>query len=117
MVILLVDDEELVRSMLRSTLASAGYQVLDAENGHEALHISRTHSGPIHLLLTDVHMPSMDGLSLAKTVAEERPAIRILFMTGYASVHIPPALVPRLIPKPFSTADLLARIESELDGQ
>jgi CheY-like chemotaxis protein len=113
-VILLVDDEEFIRSLLRSVLSGVGYQVLDAPNGQDALHQSRAHGGPIHLLLTDVHMPVMDGLSLVKAITEERPDTRILLMTGYASSGIPPALLPRLIPKPFSTTELLTWVELEL---
>jgi CheY-like chemotaxis protein len=113
-VILLVDDEEFIRSLLRSVLAGVGYHVLDAPNGQAALHQSRAHAGPIHLLLTDVHMPIMDGLSLVKAIAAERPDTRILLMTGYASSGIPAPLLPRLIPKPFSTTELLTRVELEL---
>ena len=114
MVTLLVDDDELVRSLVHATLAAAGYQVLTAGNGQEALRVSRAHPGPIHLLLTDVHMPAMDGLSLARIISEERPSIRIVLMTGHASLFIPPGMAPGLIPKPFNMADLLARIKSEL---
>ena len=113
-VTLLVDDDELVRSLVHATLAAAGYQVLTAGNGQEALRLSRAHPGPIHLLLTDVHMPAIDGLSLARIISEERPSIRILLMTGHASLYIPPGMALGLIPKPFNMADLLARIKSEL---
>jgi len=115
-IILLVEDEVLVRGLIRSALATEGYEVLDAGNGREALDLSRAHPGPIHLMLTDIHMPLMDGLSLVKVVAEERPDTRILVMTGYSTIRIPPALLPQLIPKPFNTTDLLSRIALELDA-
>lgn len=114
-IILLVEDDVPVRGLIRSALAAQGYEVLDAGNGKEALDVSRAHPGPIHLMLTDIHMPLMDGLSLVKVVAEERPDTRILLMTGYSMIHIPPALIPQLIPKPFITRDLLSRIALELE--
>ncbi len=114
--ILLVEDDALIRGLIRSALAAEGYEVVEAGNGQEALDISRAYPGPIHLMLTDIHMPLMDGLSLVKFVAAERPDTRILLMTGFSMIHIPPALVPRLIPKPFNTTDLLSRIALELES-
>jgi DNA-binding NtrC family response regulator len=116
-VILLVDDEELVRGIVRTALTGAGFDVLDAENGRAALEMSRAHSGPIHLLLSDVHMPNMDGITLAKIVATERPGTRVLLMTGYATMNIPPSLIPLVISKPFRMDEVVARVESELAGR
>jgi two-component system cell cycle sensor histidine kinase/response regulator CckA len=88
MVVLLADDELVVRSLARSVLARAGYKVLDAEDGEQALEVSRQYSGPIDLLLTDVKMPKMDGLQLSAHISRERPGIKILLMSGRPSSEL-----------------------------
>lgn len=81
-VILVVEDEVLVRNFVCLQLQRDGYQVLAATDGVEALQVARAYTGTIHLLLTDVAMPRMDGLALARQMLEERPATRILVMSG-----------------------------------
>jgi two-component system, cell cycle sensor histidine kinase and response regulator CckA len=85
MVVLLADDELVVRSLARSVLTRAGYKVLDAVDGEQALEVSRQYTGPIDLLLTDVKMPKMDGLQLSAQISRERPGIKILLMSGRPS--------------------------------
>jgi two-component system cell cycle sensor histidine kinase/response regulator CckA len=88
--ILLVEDEKGVRELAREYLTSSGYTVIEAEDGHTALELAAMHVGPIHLLLTDVVMPGISGRELAERVAQIRPAIKIIYMSGYtdqAVVH------------------------------
>jgi two-component system, cell cycle sensor histidine kinase and response regulator CckA len=103
--VLLVEDEEAVRGLVREILVRAGYRVLVAGDGIEALALSREFAEPIHLLLTDVIMPGMDGRELAERMKITRPDTRILFMSGYAEPPIPDDV---LLQKPV-TPDALAR--------
>jgi CheY-like chemotaxis protein len=81
--ILLVEDEERVRRMMRTILRRAGYNVLEAHNGHEAMRVSQEHPGDIHLLVTDVIMPLMGGPDLAEKLNATRPDTKVLFLSGY----------------------------------
>ncbi|TAJ10373.1 MAG: PAS domain S-box protein [Nitrospirae bacterium] len=81
--ILLVEDEDLVRSLVGDILCSNGYTVLEACHGDEALQVSREYVGSIHLLLTDVIMPDMNGGQLSKRLMPTRPEMKVLFMSGY----------------------------------
>jgi two-component system, cell cycle sensor histidine kinase and response regulator CckA len=81
-VILVVEDEVLVRNFVCLQLQRDGYQVLAATDGVEALQVARAYTGTIHMVLTDVIMPRMDGLALAQQMLEERPGTRILVMSG-----------------------------------
>jgi two-component system, cell cycle sensor histidine kinase and response regulator CckA len=84
-VILVAEDELVVRNLVRTVLTNAGYTVLDAVDGENALDISRRYSGWIHMLLTDVKMPKMNGLELSAHITRERPGIKILIMSGKTS--------------------------------
>jgi two-component system, cell cycle sensor histidine kinase and response regulator CckA len=81
--ILLVEDEPSVRLLVRTTLESNGYQVLEATNGAEALLIGEQHQGRIHFLLTDLVMPGISGRMLAEQLAPRRPELKVLFLSGY----------------------------------
>jgi two-component system, cell cycle sensor histidine kinase and response regulator CckA len=81
-VILVAEDEVLVRNFVCLQLQRDGYQVLAAADGVEALQVARAYTGTIHMLLTDVIMPRMDGLALARQMLEERPGTRVLVMSG-----------------------------------
>jgi CheY-like chemotaxis protein len=80
--VLLVEDEEHVRRVAREFLEIRGYSVLEAKNGDEALQLAHSHPGPIHLLLTDVVMPGMNGRELWQRLSW-RPEMKVLFMSGY----------------------------------
>jgi CheY-like chemotaxis protein len=81
--VLVVEDEEAVRDLVRQVLHSNGYTVLEASQGEEAIAICESHPGPIHIMLTDVVMPLMSGRQLADRVARLRPEMRTLFASGY----------------------------------
>jgi CheY-like chemotaxis protein len=110
--ILLAEDEEGVRELAREILEEAGYEVLAAPSGVEAVRLAETHPGPIHLLLTDVVMPGMSGPDVARRVRALRPELAILYMSGYGGGAMTErgALYPDagVISKPFSP-DLLTQ--------
>jgi len=118
--ILLVEDEEALREVVRDVLEGAGYKVLDASQPEEALANAKAYPSPIHLLVSDVALPRMSGPDLAASLAPLRPQMRVLFMSGYAadSMGQHGALEPgaHFIQKPFSTDDLLRLLRSILDA-
>jgi PAS domain S-box-containing protein len=117
--ILLVEDEESVRALAREALEEAGFQVLEARHGTEALVVSHQYQGAIHLLVTDVVMPEMSGRVLADRLAPQRPALKVLYMSGYtdnAIVHqgvLDPGTA--FLPKPFSPDTLVRKVREVLD--
>jgi len=119
--VLVVEDEDGVRDLARDILEAKGYTVLWARDGAEALRICEQHSGPIHLMLTDVVMPEMTGRQLADRLAVLRPAIKVLYMSGYtdnAVVHhgvLDPGTV--FLQKPFSAAVLTRKVRKILDAR
>ncbi len=117
--ILLVEDEDEVRTVLAQILVSKGYRVLQAGSGEEALVISRLHRGTVHMLLSDVTMPEMKGPELAQRLRSERPSVRVLFMSGYNDERLsdggPGA--PVCLQKPFSPQHLAEAIRSMLDAE
>src|SRR5207237_3754219 len=116
--ILLVEDEEFVRKMIRSILERNGYRVLEANDASTALKVSADHEGPIHLLLTDVVMPKMSGRELAEKLLQSRPEAKLIFMSGYtehAILH--QAAIQRgaeILQKPFSPHALARKIRDIL---
>jgi PAS domain S-box-containing protein len=118
--VLLVEDEAEVRRLTRRMLEDAGYAVLEAGSGPEALALEERHVGPIHLLLTDVVMPLMTGPALAERVVVARPATRVLFMSGYtkdATLHNK-TLGEKVafLGKPFTSDDLLRAVRAALES-
>ena len=111
-VILVVDDEVMIRNVAHITLEADGYFILAAHDGEEALHISRKFPGTIHAVLSDVMMPKMDGLQLRERILKERPGIKVLLMSGYVDAS-PLSNVPFLA-KPFDPAILKDRIRQLL---
>lgn len=112
--VLLVEDEEAVRESTRRILERNGYRVLAASNPDEALEISRAHGGPIALMLTDVVMPGRSGKALAADILRMRPAIKVVFMSGYGhDVIVHQGVLEEgvaLIEKPFGANELLLGI-------
>ncbi len=119
--ILVVEDEVGVRAAAKRILANAGYNVILASGGEEALATCRSHEGSIDLLLTDVVMPGMDGREVAGAVGALFPGIRVLFMSGYAENAIVNEGIldadTNYIAKPFNATDLARRVREILDGK
>jgi CheY-like chemotaxis protein len=118
--ILVVEDEAGVRNSVARILSSAGYTVITAVNGADAMCLLETHNGDIELVLTDVIMPKMNGAELAKEMARVWPGTQVLFMSGYsgdAIVHkgiLEPGT--EFIGKPFKAADLTRKVRQVLDS-
>ena len=119
--ILVVDDEELVRNLTARMLRSQGYQVHVAGSGPEALEISEKCNGSVHLLLTDLHMPEMNGLEVAQQLQSRWPQMRVLYMSGHSAAD---GLVRRVLdeggpflPKPFDQDALMEKIQAALDDK
>jgi two-component system cell cycle sensor histidine kinase/response regulator CckA len=109
--VLVVDDQDVVRDIIRLTLESAGYTVLEAASPNAAIDLVRG-EGPIDLLVTDVVMPEMDAFELADRIACEVPGVRILYTSGYTDAG---AEGP-FIQKPFTPAQLVAKVSAVLEG-
>jgi signal transduction histidine kinase/ActR/RegA family two-component response regulator len=118
--ILLVEDEEAVRSFAARALKMRGYSVLEASGGEEALEIVKSAKAPIHLLITDVVMPNMDGPTLVRNVKRLKPEIAVIFMSGYAEEAFrrndENAADLHFLPKPFGLKQLAAKVKEVLSG-
>ena len=118
--ILLVEDEEAVRSFAARALKMRGYSVLEASGGEEALEIVRSHRSPIDLLITDVVMPNMDGPTLVRAVKRLKPEMAVIFMSGYAEEAFrrndEKAEDLHFLPKPFGLKQLAAKVKEVLSG-
>ena len=116
--ILLVEDEPQLRALTRRILSSAGYSVIDAGSGEEALSALGAHDGPVHLMLTDVVMPGMNGRDLATRVAAIRPEVKVLFASGYTDDAIFRHGVlddgSHFISKPYAPAELRRKVREVL---
>jgi len=118
--VLLVEDEEVVRGLACQILEEAGYQVLVAHQGEEAIRLSNEHAKEIHLLLTDVVMPGAGGKEVADRLGSLRPGIKVLFMSGYTDEAIVHHGVldsnVKFIQKPFSPVALAKKVREVLDS-
>ncbi|HZE26368.1 MAG TPA: PAS domain S-box protein [Terriglobales bacterium] len=119
--VLLVEDEESVRELVRDTLASRGYKMIEADNGDAGLRAAQAYDGTIDLLITDVVMPGMGGRELAQRVAAGRPQIKVLYLSGYTE----DAIIPRgvlepgtaFLQKPFTLQVLSRKVREVLRGE
>ncbi len=118
--ILLVEDEEAVRTMVSRILQNKGYTVLEARHGHEAIDICERYQEPIHLMVTDVIMPQMSGRELAERLAPMLPDMKVLYMSGYPDNTIVQhgVLEPgtAFLQKPFTLNALELKVREVLDA-
>jgi two-component system cell cycle sensor histidine kinase/response regulator CckA len=119
--ILIVEDDHSLRDLAKRILRLAGYSVLTASNGGEALLLLERHDGPVHLMLTDVVMPGMSGRDLAARLVDVRPQMKVLYTSGYTDDAILRHGVldegTHFIHKPYATAELTRKIRDVLDAQ
>jgi PAS domain S-box-containing protein len=117
--VMLVEDEAKLRGLARQSLEGQGYTVIEAGDGAEALQLAQAHRGPIHLLLTDVIMPGMNGRELAGELLPRRPEMRVLYMSGYTENAIGHNGMLdegiNLLQKPFTLAAMKAKVREVLD--
>src|SRR6516164_4411949 len=111
--ILLAEDDESMRTFLERALSKAGYEVIGFANGKDAY--DRLLHEPFALLLTDIVMPQMDGIELARLASELNPKLKIMFISGFAAVTLttntPPPKDARVLSKPFHLKDLVREID------
>jgi PAS domain S-box-containing protein len=114
--ILLVEDQDSLRELTCGLLTESGYTVLEAPRPDRAIEIARQHGAPIHLLLTDVVMPGMNGPALAEKLASVRPEMKVVYMSGYTGFTHPELLDSdaTLVSKPFTREALLRKLHEEL---
>jgi len=118
--VLVVDDEEAVRKLACRMLTWTGYQALEARHGREALATIEEHNGPVHLVLTDIKMPGMNGRELGRHIEERWPDKRILYMSGFASEVFRGGLLEPgapFLPKPFTQDDLAMKVRALLEAE
>ncbi len=116
--VLVVDDEEAVRRLACRMLTWSGYQALEARHGREAIATIEEHNGPIHLILTDIKMPGMNGRELGRHVEARWPGKPILYMSGFASEVFQGGLLEPGAPflaKPFTQDDLTGKVKALLE--
>lgn len=117
--VLVVEDEDEVRSMILRTLQADGFRVLEAQNGATALRVlAELGDGRVELVLTDLRMPVMDGRELAAALARLRPSLPIVFMSGFTAQLMDLRLISpglTVLAKPFRNEDLLATVRGQLE--
>ena len=115
----MVEDDERVRTLARKALEQAGYRVLVAAGGKEALAAAEGHDGPIDLLMTDVVMPEMSGRTLTRRLTQRHPDLKVLYMSGYSDEDIAQHGVFEagiaFIKKPFTPSVLTKKLREVLD--
>lgn len=118
--ILLIEDDEIVRTLVRRYLTHDGYTVLEAEDGQAGLEMLEQHSGQIDLVLTDIDMPRIDGITVAGILAALRPLVGVVCMSGTATGWDPGEQAgaldrPRFLAKPFTAERLTSVLDDELE--
>ena len=117
--IMLVEDEDAVRTFSTRALMNKGYEVIGAENGAAALKVLEEHKQEnIDLLITDVMMPDMDGPTLAKHLRAENPTLKIIFISGYTEDRLKDHMGENIyfLPKPFTLKQLAHKVKEALES-
>jgi two-component system cell cycle sensor histidine kinase/response regulator CckA len=111
--VLLVEDEESVRELVRATLEKQGYTVLDTGQGDVALQMAQSHAGPIDILISDLVLPGMGGRELGSKVNESHPETKILIVSGYPEdMVVGPGI--EFLQKPFTLQALAGKVQDVL---
>lgn len=113
--VLVCEDDEKIRALVRTALANSGYTVLEAGSAPEALLFHSRYTGPIHLLLTDLVLPEMSGHELARQMQSMLPGIKVLFMSGYPDTVLDPGVA--FLQKPFTPGVLCRKVRETLDKE
>ncbi len=117
--VLLVEDDDLVRELNRTILEDAGYRVIEASDGREALETFMKRGEEVDILVTDIIMPNMDGKTLYGEIEKIRPGMKVLFMSGYATEILDARGVLddecNFMPKPVMPSEFLGRLREVLD--
>jgi len=108
--ILLVEDDDTLRRLIRLILKGSGFVVVEAGRGLEALALGRDYPGQIHLLVTDLVLPEVDGQKIADQVQSERPGVKVLFMSGDADEIAPRDGAENFLQKPFTPGAFLSAV-------
>ena len=117
--VLLVEDEDMVRALARKILEASGYMVIDAHDGREGLELCATHEGPIDLLVTDVLMPELGGRELAEKALKLRPRMKVVFMSGHTQDVMLKEGIEKgaaFLQKPFTPSVLAQKVRETLDS-
>lgn len=118
--VLLVEDESPVRQLLKRALCQAGYSVLEARDGVDAVAVAESYAGPIHVLVTDVVMPRMGGVALAQCLRKAHPELPVLFVSGHplerTVERTPSVVLGKFLRKPCRPSELLVELRNTLDA-
>jgi CheY-like chemotaxis protein len=119
--ILLVDDNDNLRNLLQRTLEGAGFSVLSASDGAEALRLCQQHGGAIDLTVSDIVMPQLNGLQMMEQIRAARPNLKFLFITGFADefreLRELNKNIADVLEKPFLPSDLVGKVEKMLNQE
>jgi CheY-like chemotaxis protein len=118
--VLVAEDEDGVRELLRKVLAEHGHRVLEARHGRDALLVAERYEGPVDLLITDVVMPELGGSELAERLSARHPGLKVLYISGYTNDEVVRRGVSRtavhFLQKPFSSQELMRKVREVLDA-
>lgn len=112
--ILLVEDQKGVRAFTRSALEDIGYHVLDAGDGDDAIAMAEGHPGPIHVLLTDLNLPGLDGRAVGERLKAMRPGLKVIVMSGYPGDFLGKSNSQAFLPKPYGPVELADKVRQVL---